>query len=238
MNLIGVKDALRDACQGRPVKLVAVSKLQSIDSIKTAYDLGQRDFGENYSQELIEKSQVLKESCPEIRWHFIGALQSNKIRTLLKSFEDDDSLWAVETVDSMGKFDKIVKALQETGRNRTRPLELFLQVNISQEDNKHGLKSKEEIIQIYRHYLHLKKESADTLNYSLNGLMMIGEIEASERDFAKMIQLRRELEVEIDWNDCKLSMGMSGDYELAARMGSDIVRIGSAIFGDRPMKQK
>ena len=67
----------------------------------------------------------------------------------------------------------------------------------------------------------------------LKGLMMIGEIEEAERDFSKMIQLRRELEIELNWKDCKLSMGMSGDYEVAARMRTDIVRIGTAIFGSR-----
>lgn len=226
--MIAVRDTLIHACQGRPIMLIAVSKLQAIESIKAAYDLGHRDFGENYVQELIEKSQALKESCPEIRWHFIGALQSNKMSLLLRNCA---GLWSVETVDSISKFEKIVKALQG-GTERTHRVQLFLQVNISEEESKHGLKTKEELIQIYRHHLHLQ-DTGTNLNYTLEGLMMIGEIEASERDFAKMIRLRQELAEEVGWAGCKLSMGMSGDYELAARMGTDIVRIGSAIFGDR-----
>lgn len=233
MNLIAVRDTLSSLSQGRPITLIAVSKLQPIEAIKEAYSLGQRDFGENYVQELVEKSQALKEACPEIRWHFIGALQSNKINSLLKGC---DGLYAIETVDSLSKFDKIVKAVHDNASQRTtRPLELFLQVNVSEEGSKHGLKSKQEIIQIYQHYLQLKQQSP-FLKCSLNGLMMIGEIDAAERDFAKMIQLRKEIAEEVGWTDCKLSMGMSSDYALAAQMGSDIVRIGSAIFGERHSK--
>lgn len=101
---------------------------------------------------------------------------------------------------------------------------------MSGEESKHGLTSKEDVTQIYRRYLELKSIT----RCRLVGLMMIGEPDASERDFNRMIQLRRELEgVEVGWVECKISMGMSGDFELAAVMGSDVVRVGSAIFGER-----
>lgn len=106
-------------------------------------------------------------------------------------------------------------------------------MNISGEESKHGLKGKDEIIEIYRHYLDLNQQQQPHSGVTLRGLMMIGEIEEAERDFNKMIQLSKELADEIGWKDCKLSMGMSGDFELAARMGTDIVRVGSAIFGQR-----
>lgn len=91
------------------------------------------------------------------------------------------------------------------------------------------MKDIEEIIQIYRRY----KEIAFTSKCRLEGLMMIGEPEASERDFMRMIQLKKDLENEAGWIGCKLSMGMSNDFELAAKMGSNFVRIGTAIFGER-----
>ena len=124
MNLLAVRESLQEASQGRPVSLIAVSKLQSVDSIKEAYELGQRDFGENYVQELIEKAATLKDSCPEIRWHFIGALQSNKIAQLIKNVAN---LKAIQTVDSLSKLEKIVKTVDDRSAS-TNLIDLFLQV--------------------------------------------------------------------------------------------------------------
>ena len=92
------------------------------------------------------------------------------------------------------------------------------------------MKTVQEIVEIYQ-----KHKELNSTTCKLVGLMTIGEVEASERDFSKMIQLRREIQQIVSWDDCKISMGMSADFDLAARMGSDIVRIGSAIFGERPM---
>lgn len=227
VNVLGVKDDLQTASKGRSILLIAVSKMQSIELIKEAYSLGHRDFGENYVQELLEKSVALKEACPEIRWHFIGALQSNKIPQLMKV----DRLVAIQTVDSLGKFEKIIRALEKL-TNRLEPVKLFLQVNISHEEHKHGLKEVSEIIEIYQKYFEITK-SVNPLNFTLDGLMMIGEIEAAQRDFQRMLDLRQELHDQLGEFEIKLSMGMSGDYQLAAEMGSDIVRVGTAIFGSR-----
>lgn len=120
MNLIEVQKSLKNSAGGRHVTLIAVSKMQPIELIKEAYDLGQRDFGENYVQELVEKSQALKDCCPEIRWHFIGALQSNKINQLVKNVH---GLVAIQTVDSLSKFEKIVKAFEG------QEIDLFIQVH-------------------------------------------------------------------------------------------------------------
>lgn len=99
---------------------------------------------------------------------------------------------------------------------------------MSGEEAKHGLKTAEEIIEIYQKYQQLNSPKCQ-----LVGLMTIGEVEAAERDFSKMIQLRREIQSKVSWEHCKISMGMSADFELAAGMGSDVVRVGSAIFGER-----
>ena len=133
MDLIlkSVKETLFHATQGRHVTLIAVSKLQSIDLIEEAYHCGHRDFGENYVQELLDKSKALKNVCPGIRWHFIGALQSNKISSLLKG--RSEGLVGIESVDSLSKLEKIFKVIIANEMNiSTSPscsLDLFLQVN-------------------------------------------------------------------------------------------------------------
>lgn len=133
MDLIlkSVKETLLHVSQGRHVTLIAVSKLQSIDLIEEAYHYGHRDFGENYVQELLDKSKALKNVCPEIRWHFIGTLQSNKISSLLKG--RNDGLVGIESVDSLSKLEKIFKVIIASEMNNSTSsscsLELFLQVS-------------------------------------------------------------------------------------------------------------
>ena len=127
MTLLSVKDSLKAATpEGNEILLIAVSKIQSIEVIKSVYSLGQRDFGENYIQELIEKAAALKEDCPEIKWHFIGALQSNKITQLIKIGK---GLKSIQTVDSLSKFDKIWKVIHNNSELfEDNMIELFLQV--------------------------------------------------------------------------------------------------------------
>ena len=127
MTLLSVKDSLKAATpEGHEILLIAVSKIQSIEVIKSVYSLGQRDFGENYIQELIEKAAALKEECPEIKWHFIGALQSNKITQLIKIGK---GLKSIQTVDSLSKFDKIWKVIHNNSELfEDNMIELFLQV--------------------------------------------------------------------------------------------------------------
>ena len=127
MTLLSVKDSLKAATpEGHEILLIAVSKIQSIEVIKSVYSLGQRDFGENYIQELIEKAAALKEDCPEIKWHFIGALQSNKIPQLIKIGK---GLKSIQTVDSLSKFDKIWKVIHNNSELfEDNMIELFLQV--------------------------------------------------------------------------------------------------------------
>ena len=125
MNLLSVKETLNAATPvGHEIVLIAVSKMQSLEAIKSAYSLGQRDFGENYIQELTEKATALQQDCPEIKWHFIGALQSNKIPQLMKIGK---GLKAIQTVDSLSKFDKIWRAVHST---EIQEIDLFLQVQV------------------------------------------------------------------------------------------------------------
>ena len=125
MSYLGVKESLKVATpKEHEILLIAVSKMQSIEAIKSVYALGQRDFGENYIQELKEKATALKEACPEINWHFIGALQSNKIAQLIRI----EGLKAIQTVDSLSKFDKIWKAIHDHPESFNKSIDLFLQV--------------------------------------------------------------------------------------------------------------
>lgn len=129
MNLSSVQESLKAATpKGHEILLIAVSKMQPIETIKSVYDAGHRDFGENYIQELTEKAAVLADECPEINWHFIGALQSNKIPQLMRIGK---GLKAIQTVDSLSKFDKIWKSVHKNfGSLNDRVIDLFLQVKI------------------------------------------------------------------------------------------------------------
>lgn len=225
-NLTKIKETVEGS-----VLLVAVSKTKPIEDIIEAYAAGQFDFGENYIQELVSKSQALKSSCPDIKWHFIGALQSNKIALLLKEVP---GLASIQTVDSLEKLKKITKivssSLSELNDSCSCDvIDLFLQVNVSGEDSKHGMKEVEEIVECYNYFHSINLNGC----CCLKGLMMIGESSASLRDFTRLTEIKKQVSSCVDWTDMKLSMGMSDDYELAIKMGSDLVRIGSAIFGSR-----
>lgn len=127
MNLSSVQERLKAATpEGREILLIAASKMQPIEVIKSVYAAGHRDFGENYIQELTEKAAALEDKCPGINWHFIGALQSNKIPQLMCIGK---GLKAIQTVDSLSKFDKIWKSAHKNfGLLNYRVIDLFLQV--------------------------------------------------------------------------------------------------------------
>ena len=193
-------------------KLIAVSKGQGIEKIKLLYDKGHRDFGENFLQELKEKKGALPE---DINWHFLGNIQSNKIRDIVASSN------SIHSVGRMKILDKILKL--ETKKN----VEVLLQLKLGKEDTKSGF-NETEIYEIMR-----RKQFK---NINLKGLMVIGEgkIEKEElkkqflqaKDvFKKMQKVNKEVEY--------LSMGMSSDYELALANGSNMIRIGTSIFGAR-----
>lgn len=204
------------------VDLIAVSKLKPASDIKALYDHGVRHFGENYGQELIAKAQELPK---DIKWHFIGGLQTNKCKDLTKNVEN---LFAVQTVDSLKKAKKI---------NDTREgavVNIFLQINTSGEDQKSGLSPDDDEIEQIVEY------AKDAEKINLLGLMTIGSFtrshsEGDNPDFTALEQLKEKLDSKYGV-DLKLSMGMSSDYVQAIKQGTSYVRVGTAIFGERPPK--
>lgn len=202
------------------ITLLAVSKGQSAEAIQSAYELGQRHFGENYLQEALEKQQQLS-GLSDICWHFIGPIQSNKTRKVAKSFD-----W-VHTVDRI----KVAERLNAVRNDHSTPLNICLQVNINGEESKSGVSTSgvEE----------LAHAVAKLPNLTLRGLMAIPQNNQSEEkqraSFAAVAQLLSELKnssPQLATLDT-LSMGMSADLEAAIAEGATIIRVGTAIFGPR-----
>jgi pyridoxal phosphate enzyme (YggS family) len=199
----------------REVRLVAVSKGQDQEKILEAFNAGHNIFGENYLQEAINKKEALKNF--KIEWHFIGPIQSNKCKLIAENFH-----W-IQTVDRI----KVANKLNKFNTNQT-PLNICIQINISNEDTKSGVKIKE--IDALAEYI----SNSDKLK--LRGLMAIPsntikkEILINEYKQLKMIY--ENLKSKYSTIDT-LSMGMSNDYLLAIENGSNLVRIGTKIFGSR-----
>ncbi len=207
---------------GESATLIAVSKYRPKEDIEKAYALGQRDFGESRVMELRDKAKEL-EHLKDIRWHFIGNLQSKKVRTLLKI----PKLYSIHSVDSQKLLNNIMKE-QEYFDGES--CQLFLQVNSSGEEQKSGFKDLDSLREIYQHC----QESSKLGKLKIAGLMTMGKIrtddfEKDARDcFSKLKMMANQLSPEL-----LLSMGMSDDYKIALEEGSNYVRIGTAIFGDR-----
>ncbi|XP_071561204.1 pyridoxal phosphate homeostasis protein-like [Temnothorax nylanderi] len=215
-------------------RLVAVSKLQSTGSIVSAYEAGQRHFGENYVNELVEKacSPLILEKCREIQWHFIGTLQRNKVNKVLSI----PNLYVVESVNS----DKLANALNNSWprfrKSDDSKLNVMVQVNTSQEEEKNGCN----IAQVSTLVKYVVQNCP---NLKFMGLMTIGMYgydvaNGPNPDFISLKKCREKVrdELGIDIKDIELSMGMSSDYEHAIELGSTNVRVGTSIFGNRPQK--
>ncbi|KAF7721149.1 hypothetical protein EC973_005356 [Apophysomyces ossiformis] len=208
----------------REARLVAVSKYKPPEDLLYAYEAGQRHFGENYVQELIEKSEKLPR---DIQWHFIGHLQSNKCKAVAAI----PNLYAVETVDGVKKADALNKACKAV--ERSDPLRVFVQVNTSDEEAKSGI-DPAQCPEVCRHII----DACPALK--LDGLMTIGMFgrDPSEEnpDFQCLVDCKKQTEASIPDITLELSMGMSDDYTQALIAGSTNVRVGSKIFGARPKK--
>jgi len=213
-----VQRQIADACtqyQQSSVQLLAVSKRHSIEAISAVHDLGQRAFGENYVQEGVDKITALAEL--DIEWHFIGPLQSNKTKDVAENFD-----W-MHTLER----NKIAKRLNEQRPSHLPPLNVLIQINISQQESKSGIHLQE--------LPALAEQVSQYDNLCLRGLMCIPapqDNEALKQDFAAMHQAYQSLKKQYNTVDT-LSMGMSGDMALAIAQGSTMVRVGSAIFGPR-----
>lgn len=200
-------------------QLVAVSKTKSVADIKALYDLGQKDFGENYVQEIIEKQPLLPH---DIRWHFIGHLQSNKVKYITPF------VYMIHGVDSLKLLVEINK---QAGKNN-RVIPVLLQMHIAREETKFGLDEKE-LNDILLHAAELK-------NVSIRGLMGMAsftddkEIVCAEFGYLKSVYDRiNNHSNTYHLSLTTLSMGMSADYAIAVEEGSNMVRIGSLLFGER-----
>ena len=200
------------------VRLVCVSKTKSAECIQTLYDAGFRDFGENYFQEILSKAEVLPQ---DIKWHFIGNLQSAKASKLVRSVLN---LSVVETVDTLKLAKKLDTACESCSRP---PLSIYIQVDTSGEDTKSGVNP----LDLVSLALSIREECP---RLSLSGLMTIGAPD-DFTCFDKLVECRVAVAaaIGVDISSLALSMGMSGDYEEAIERGATNVRVGSTIFGAR-----
>jgi pyridoxal phosphate enzyme (YggS family) len=210
---------------GKKTTLVAVSKLQPVDSILQLYRLGHRDFGENYVQELVEKQLLLPH---DIRWHFIGHLQSNKIKYIAPFIH------LIHSVDSF----KLLLEIDKQGKKMDRKINCLLQVHIAMEETKFGLFESEldELVSGL-----LRANELNQLNHvKVCGLMGMASFSDDEEKVRAEFKYMTALFDKYSYINTpnfhlqKLSMGMSGDYRIAIEEGSNMVRIGSLLFGNRP----
>ena len=211
------------ASLGKNITLVAVSKTKPVSDIKALYDLGHRDFGENYVQELIEKQPQLPQ---DIHWHFIGHLQSNKVKYIAPFVH------LIHGVDSL----KLLTEIDKQASKNKRIIHCLLQVHIANEETKFGLSENElndMVVQI-----NLEKSQGLLQSVSIAGLMgMASFTEDMTKVRAEFRQLKSMFDKAkinlVDKGFSNLSMGMSADYQVAIEEGSNMVRIGSLIFGAR-----
>lgn len=229
-NLGGVHERITVAARGAhreggEITLVAVSKTFPAEAVLAAADCGQRDFGENYVQEAVGKIERLRQLAPQHRltWHFIGPIQSNKTRDIARHFD-----W-VQSVERL----KVAQRLAEQRPAGLPPLNVLLQVNISGEDTKSGVAPADVPA--------LAGDVAALPGLTLRGLMAIPEPAADPAAQGVPLRQMRALydALRADHPGCDtLSMGMSADLEAAVAAGSTMVRIGTAIFGEREQRRE
>ena len=220
-GLIHVKDNIAKAAAlaGKvpcDIKLVAVSKFKSVDDIKCAYELGVRDFGENYIQELCEKYSVLEDT--DILWHVIGPIQRNKVKYIA-----DKNIF-VQSLDRLS----LAEELSKHAVKHKRIIPALIQVNTCGEDTKSGC-APEELLELF-------EQCNELSGISIQGVMTIGPNTDDEYSVEKCFEETYELfeRLQRESQSVKyLSMGMTNDYELAIKHGANVVRVGRAIFGAR-----
>ena len=223
-NYFSVKDNIEVLCEKKnipidKVTLIAVSKTKPVSDIEQVYEAGCRDFGENKAQELKEKYELLPK---DIRWHFIGTLQKNKVKYVVgKAF-------LIHSVDSY----ELALEIQKRAEKLNIHCDILIEVNVAQESSKQGIFEFDQVLDIVRQISLLK-------NVHIKGLMTIAPICEKSSDNAIYFKQLKDLSVDIKTknidNVCMdiLSMGMSSDYETAIEEGSTYVRVGTSIFGER-----
>ena len=219
-NLALIRERIAELRPQQEVSLLAVSKTFPVDCIEEAIQSGQLAFGENYAQEGAEKIQYFREHFPTLKpqWHFIGPLQSNKTRSVAERFDWIESLSRV----------KIAQRLNDQRPPEKGPVNVLVEVNIDDEESKSGVS-----VSDLKDFL----SSISSLpRLRVRGLMCVPKAQASDEEkkaaFAQMRKLYQSC-IDEGYSFDTLSMGMSADYELAIEEGSNLVRVGSAIFGAR-----
>lgn len=211
--------ARRSGRESSSIRLVAVSKLHPPEAIREAYEAGQRHFGENYVQELGEKQRSLADLA-DIKWHFIGHLQRNKVKHAIEGTS------LIETIDSP----RLLEEIEKRASSRGVIVPVLLQVKIGGESTKSGCEPSAlpELLAAAR-----RCEAVEP-----RGLMVIPPFELEARDTRAYFRKLRELRDRVDDSAAvpELSMGMSHDFEVAIEEGSTFVRVGTAIFGARPLR--
>jgi pyridoxal phosphate enzyme (YggS family) len=199
-------------------QLVAVSKTKPVETIRSVYDYGQKVFGENYVQEMTDKHQQLP---ADIQWHYIGHLQTNKVKHIVPFVS------LIQSVDSF----KLLKEINKQAAKYNRTINCFLQIYIAKEETKFGL-SFEEAEQL------LNSPELKDLNYiSIKGLMGMASLAEDKNQIRNEFRSLKNFLIRLQSTNSQpltiLSMGMTSDYKIALEEGSNMVRIGSAIFGER-----
>ncbi|MBO4901061.1 MAG: YggS family pyridoxal phosphate-dependent enzyme [Lachnospiraceae bacterium] len=228
-NIAQVEENINAACEraGRnasDVTIIAVSKTKPVSALQEAYDAGCRDFGENKVQEIMDKYDKLP---GDIRWHMIGHLQTNKVKYII------DKVYMIHSVDSIKLADVISKEAVKHGVTA----KILLEVNVAEEESKFGTDS-EEVRALYEH-------AASLPGIEVCGLMTVAPYTVDPETNRQYFVVLRQLSVDIirqnkdndnsghPLDKIELSMGMTGDYQVAAEEGATMVRVGTGIFGER-----
>jgi PLP dependent protein len=205
------------------VQLVAVSKTKSVQEIEELYNLGQRDFGENYVQELVEKQSKLP---PDIHWHFIGHLQSNKVKYIAPF------VFMIQSVDSM----KLLLEIDKQAEKNKRIIRCLFQIHIAREETKFGLDEAE--LDDLLKSVNMMRSEGKLSGVLISGCMGMASLtedhELIRKEFGRLHSLFEKIKAAVPADAADtLSMGMSSDYPVAIEKSTTMVRIGSLLFGER-----
>lgn len=222
-NLENVQSRIEAACKkgGRAaedVKLIAVSKTKPLHDLQEAYTYGCRDFGENKVQELVEKYQALPK---DIRWHMIGHLQRNKVKYIV------DKVFLIHSVDSL----RLAQEIEKEAAKLDKMVNILIEVNVAKEESKYGVTAKETPA--------LAEEIAKMPHIRVKGLMTVAPYVEDAEENRQYFEKLKKIYVDIIHKNIdnvfmeELSMGMTGDYEVAITEGATYVRVGTGIFGER-----
>lgn len=225
-NIKSVQDKIKEACNKSnrdpdEVTLIAVSKTKPVEMLKEAYDTGIRYFGENKVQEIMDKYEVLPK---DIKWHMIGHLQRNKVKYIV------DKVELIHSVDSF----KLAQEISKEAVKKQVEVAVLIEVNVAEEESKFGI--------TIQNSIELVQEIAMLPNVIIKGLMTIAPYVINPEDNREVFKKLKQLSVDIKNKNIDnvhmdiLSMGMTGDYQVAIEEGSTMVRVGTGIFGERNYK--